>query len=233
MTFGIGLLLADGGRPGGHRHLRPLRRRRGSTTLPDGATVPVLGYALAPATSVAAPGGPVLVVTEGDVVTVNSRTASRTSPTTWSARSPRSTSRGRRWCRTPPASLRRHQDLHLHRVEPRYLPLRGGSAPRARRTRRPVGLHGALVVRPLASPPSRPTRTRRTAFDDEAVLVLSELDPVLNRSASPAAFDMRNFKPPYFLINGKRLPGDQPHHHRARQPRAAPVRERRASSSTR
>ncbi len=49
-----------------------------------------------------------------------------------------------------------------------------------------------------------------TAFDDEAVLVLSEIDPALNNSANPAAFDMRNFAPKYFLINGKAYPATDP-----------------------
>ena len=43
-------------------------------------------------------------------------------------------------------------------------------------------------------------------FDDEAVLVLSEIDPALNNHATPLTFDMRNFAPKYFLINGKAHP---------------------------
>ncbi len=68
-----------------------------------------------------------------------------------------------------------------------------------------MGLAGALVVLPTdgtaygtkAGYPS-------TAYDDEAVLVLSEIDPKLN--ASPAAFDMRSFSPRFRLINGKAFP---------------------------
>ncbi|HFE66308.1 MAG TPA: hypothetical protein ENJ93_03510, partial [Chloroflexi bacterium] len=40
-------------------------------------------------------------------------------------------------------------------------------------------------------------------YDDEAVLLLSEIDPALNNSADPAAFDMRDYKPAYWLINGQ------------------------------
>jgi hypothetical protein len=47
-------------------------------------------------------------------------------------------------------------------------------------------------------------------FRDEAVLVLSELDPALNTSADPAAFDMRKYAPKYFLINGKFYPDTAP-----------------------
>jgi len=45
-----------------------------------------------------------------------------------------------------------------------------------------------------------------TAFDSESVMVLSELDPILNNSGSPSTFDMRNYLPQYFLINGKAFP---------------------------
>jgi hypothetical protein len=72
-----------------------------------------------------------------------------------------------------------------------------------------MGLAGALVVLPAdgtaygvqAGMPS-------TAYDDEAVLVLSEIDPALN--AAPATFDMRNFAPKYRLINGKAFPATDP-----------------------
>ncbi|MEN9706034.1 MAG: hypothetical protein RLZZ393_1913, partial [Pseudomonadota bacterium] len=45
-----------------------------------------------------------------------------------------------------------------------------------------------------------------TAYDEEAVLVLSEIDPALNTAANPSAFDMRDYAPKYFLINGKAYP---------------------------
>ena len=42
-----------------------------------------------------------------------------------------------------------------------------------------------------------------TEFDDEALLVLGEIDPVLNATADPSSFDMKGFKPTYWLINGR------------------------------
>jgi hypothetical protein len=68
-----------------------------------------------------------------------------------------------------------------------------------------MGLHGALVVRPTASA-KQAYADAATAFDKEAVLVLSEIDPALNSAADPAAFDMRSFAPRYFLINGAVYP---------------------------
>ena len=72
-----------------------------------------------------------------------------------------------------------------------------------------MGLYGALVVRPTASA-TQAYADAATAFNDEAVLVLSEIDPALNTLANPATFDMRNFAPQYFLINGKAYPATDP-----------------------
>ena len=80
-----------------------------------------------------------------------------------------------------------------------------------------MGLYGALVVRPTRHAASgRPTADASTAFNNEQVLVLSEIDPALN--ASPSTFDMRDFKPAYFLINGTVYPdtpliGDETQRH--------------------
>ena len=71
-----------------------------------------------------------------------------------------------------------------------------------------MGLYGALVVRPATA--GQAYDDPGTAFDDEAVLVLSEIDPALNNSADPATFDMRNYAPRYFLINGKAYPNTDP-----------------------
>jgi FtsP/CotA-like multicopper oxidase with cupredoxin domain len=72
-----------------------------------------------------------------------------------------------------------------------------------------MGLAGALVV--LAADGTAygaQAPMPNTAYDDEAVLVLSEIDPALN--AAPATFDMRNFAPKYRLINGKAFPTTDP-----------------------
>ena len=71
-----------------------------------------------------------------------------------------------------------------------------------------MGLYGALIVRPATT--LQAYDNPATAYNDEAVLVLSELDPALNGSANPAAFDMRDYAPKYFMINGKAYPGTAP-----------------------
>jgi FtsP/CotA-like multicopper oxidase with cupredoxin domain len=70
-----------------------------------------------------------------------------------------------------------------------------------------MGLSGALIVRPATAGQAYDATT---AFDDEAVLVLSEIDPALNNAANPAAFDMRKYAPRYSLINGKAYPNTDP-----------------------
>lgn len=64
-----------------------------------------------------------------------------------------------------------------------------------------MGLAGALVVLGDGTAYGQ-------AYDDESVLVLSEIDPALN--AHPTTFDMRQFRPAYRLINGKPFPSSDP-----------------------
>jgi FtsP/CotA-like multicopper oxidase with cupredoxin domain len=66
-----------------------------------------------------------------------------------------------------------------------------------------MGLHGALVVRSGAAGQAYDGGPG-TAFDREAVMVLGEIDPDFN--ADPAGFDMNEWAPSYWLINGKAYP---------------------------
>ncbi len=73
-----------------------------------------------------------------------------------------------------------------------------------------MGLAGAFIVLPSDGTGygSQPAGFPATAYDDDAVLVLSEVDPAFN--ANPNAFDLRNFAPKYRLINGKPFPATDP-----------------------
>jgi FtsP/CotA-like multicopper oxidase with cupredoxin domain len=62
-----------------------------------------------------------------------------------------------------------------------------------------MGLYGALIVRPTIA--GRAYNDLSTAYDTEATLVLSAIDPVFN--ASPDTFDMNDYLATYWLINGK------------------------------
>jgi FtsP/CotA-like multicopper oxidase with cupredoxin domain len=66
----------------------------------------------------------------------------------------------------------------------------------------PMGLYGALIVDPAT--PGQAYAGSVSAYEEEAILVLSEIDPALN--ANPAGFDLLNYNPTYWLINGRAYP---------------------------
>jgi FtsP/CotA-like multicopper oxidase with cupredoxin domain len=73
-----------------------------------------------------------------------------------------------------------------------------------------MGLAGAFVVLPVDGTAygTQPAGYPATGYDDDAVVVLSEIDPAFN--ANPATFDLRKFAPKYRLINGKPYPASDP-----------------------
>jgi FtsP/CotA-like multicopper oxidase with cupredoxin domain len=66
----------------------------------------------------------------------------------------------------------------------------------------PMGLYGALVVDAIL--PGQAYDDAASAYDAQAVLVLSEIDLELN--ADPAGFNLLDWAPTYWLINGKAYP---------------------------
>jgi FtsP/CotA-like multicopper oxidase with cupredoxin domain len=71
-----------------------------------------------------------------------------------------------------------------------------------------MGLYGALIVRPPTAGQAYESAT--TAYDVEAPLVLSAVDPAFNGAADPMAFDMYTYRATYWLINGKAYPDTAP-----------------------
>jgi hypothetical protein len=71
-----------------------------------------------------------------------------------------------------------------------------------------MGLFGALVVRPNAGPTYGNERSdSRFNPDDEVLVLLSEIDPYLNRAISRGkSFNLANYHPRYWLINGRGFP---------------------------
>ncbi len=73
----------------------------------------------------------------------------------------------------------------------------------------PMGLYGALIVDPVpATIPPQAYSSSSTAYDVEEILVLSEIDPELNDDVSgtnltPTVFDLLNYRPTYWLLNGR------------------------------
>jgi len=64
-----------------------------------------------------------------------------------------------------------------------------------------MGLYGALIVRPSTA--GRAYESAATAYDVEAPLVLSAVDPAFNNASDPMAFNMYTYRATYWLINGK------------------------------
>jgi hypothetical protein len=80
----------------------------------------------------------------------------------------------------------------------------------------PMGLYGAVIVRPGTPQQAYDDGDGRSAFDAEQVLVLSEVDPDLNAAVAagdfgtPAFPSTARYAPRYFLINGQTFHPSQP-----------------------
>ncbi|MDT5029657.1 MAG: hypothetical protein QOE61_6583, partial [Micromonosporaceae bacterium] len=167
------------------------------TTVLASAAVPIWGFASTSAGPATTP-GPVLVVDQGNVVTINLHNGltsalslavpaiTGTVPDTVGA--PAGASKSYTFTATRPGT---------------YLYEAGHTANGARQTA--MGLVGALVVRGADSGGRHSAYgDAASAYDDEALVVLTEVDPAFN--ANPDGYDLRNFSPKYRLINGKVFP---------------------------
>jgi uncharacterized repeat protein (TIGR01451 family) len=189
----------------------------GSTTLPATTTagtvsVPVWGYKDCAGPSITAPGGPVLTVNQGDRVKIT-LTNSLTEPTALLFQGQDMVPD------TTGVAAAGAKDYLFTATNPGTYLYEAGLLPNAKH-QVAMGLYGALVVRPtgitLPTVPAGLTgqayASADTAFHEEAVMVLSEIDTALNNRAlatslvPPATFDMRKFAPKYFLVNGKVYP---------------------------
>jgi FtsP/CotA-like multicopper oxidase with cupredoxin domain len=172
----------------------------GSVTLPGNVAVPVWGFVdrgSAPdcdaVAGTATVPGPELRVDEGDTVTLTvtnrlpGRTISLDIPGIGFDAGPADAAFGSTVSRTFTAS-----------APGTYLYESSGDGER----QTAMGLYGALVVRSATA--GRAYDTAASAYDVEARLVLSAIDPAFN--ADPDHFDMRNFNATYWLINGKAYP---------------------------
>lgn len=173
----------------------------GTLSLPDGAGVPIRGYSATGGAGSAQLPGPTLIVTEGLTVevTLHNNLAESTALIfpgqtmlpDLDGVTPGSTKAYTFTASSPGTYLYEAGLLNnaQHQVA--------------------MGMFGALVVRPTLGA-TYAYGDATSAFDDEALLVLSEIDPALHNSADPAAFDMRDYAPKYFLINGKAYPDTEP-----------------------
>jgi FtsP/CotA-like multicopper oxidase with cupredoxin domain len=172
----------------------------GSTSLPGLANpIPVWGYNTSN-TAVSKPGGPVLEVSQGSVVTItiHNELSEQT------ALLLQGQSMAPDLVGAAPAGT---QTYTFTANKPGTFLYEAGLLPNAQH-QVAMGLYGAVVVHPSTA--SQAYDSPATAFNAEQVLVLSELDTALNTSADPATFDIRQYKPKYYLINGKAYPNTDP-----------------------
>jgi FtsP/CotA-like multicopper oxidase with cupredoxin domain len=174
----------------------------GTTTLPGSITVPVWGYTLGSAGVITKPGGPVLIVNQNALVTITlHNNLSETTALLFQGQK-----------MIPDTTGASAGGTHVYTFtasQPGTFLYEAGLIPGSQH-QVAMGLYGTLIVRPAdgASQAYANSLTSNTAFDAEQVLMLSELDVDLNNN--PAGFDMRNYSPEFYLINGKAYPSTDP-----------------------
>lgn len=180
----------------------------GSATMPGAVSVPIWGFG-APTTpgdcttATAGLPGPTLTVDEGDTVTINVTNALPVGtvevPHTVSFEIP-----GVTFDAGPTdAAVGASVSVTFTASAPgTYLYQSGGDAGR----QEAMGLYGALIVRSATALQAYDAAT--TAYNVEATLVLSQLDPDFN--AAPDSYDMYQYQATYWLINGAAYPDTTP-----------------------
>lgn len=174
----------------------------GTLSLP-GATVDVMGYAATAGGTPLVP-GPAIVADAGDTVTVTLHNAlgeptgmlfkEQALPPDLTGVAPGGTTTYT-FTATAPGT-------YIYEADPFVETAAGGGS----HYQAAMGMSGALVVRP-ADPAQ--AYDANTGFDAEHLVVVTELDTALT-SAGAANFDMRDYAPDYFLINGKASPDTTP-----------------------
>lgn len=192
-----------------------------TTTMNGGAVVPIWGFSTTGGAGTATAPGPVLVVNQGDTVTFSLHNrlpaAAQNVSLTFPGQPASAFLAGlSAQAEETGAATGATASYTFTAARAGTFIYEGGHT--ANGTRQvAMGLAGAFVV--LASdgsaygPPAAGYPS--TANDDDAVVVLSEIDPAFNAcpiscSASPLGFDMRDFAPKYRLINGKPYPAADP-----------------------
>ncbi len=189
----------------------------GTATMPDAVSVAIWGFGVPGTpgdctTATAGLPGPLLTVDEGDVVTINITNSLPVGtvevPHTISFEIPGITFDPGPTDAAVGASVSVTFTASAPGV---YLYESGGDAGR----QEAMGLYGALIVR--SATPLQAYDAATTAYDVEATLVLSQLDPDFN--GAPDTYDMYQYQATYWLINGKAYPDTMP-------PIAAPAGQR-------
>jgi FtsP/CotA-like multicopper oxidase with cupredoxin domain len=171
----------------------------GTVTMPDAVVVPIWGFGI-PTTpgdcsnATASLPGPVLEVNEGDTVTIN-LINDLPAGHTLEFEIPGITFDAGLTDGSAPITFKAT-------APGTYLYQSGGDFGR----QEAMGLYGALIVRSLTA--GQVYDNPDTAYDVEATLVLSQIDPLFN--ANPDSYNMYNYLATYWLINGQPYPATSP-----------------------
>ena len=172
----------------------------GTLALPGPTSVPIWGFAATAGGSPTVP-GPVLVVNQGDSVTVNltnDLAVATAIAFDGQAMVPDLTG----------VAAGTTRSYTFTAVAPGTYLYEAGLIPGSQ-YQVEMGMYGVLIVRPTGAP-GQAYAGASTAFGDEAVVVLGEVDPALNNSSNPSTFDLRYFAPAYGLVNGVAYSGSAP-----------------------
>ena len=167
--------------------------KTGTLALPGTSGVPIWGYSSTAGGAPSVP-GPVLIVNQGDTVTVNlSNTLPRSTAILFGGQAMRPDQTG-----VAPGGSGSYTFVA---GQPGTFLYEAGLIP-GTQYQPAMGLHGVLVVRPTGAP-TRAYADPSTAFGDEAIVVLEDIDPNLNTNAQPWTVDLRAYSPTWFLVNGR------------------------------
>ena len=203
-----------------------LRAGTVNITMPDGTVIPAWGFAddiAGAGTGTITVPGPQLTVPSGDTTLVINLTNNLTVPVSinipgqrYPAGATPTVSGGRVLSFTNQVAGGGSGTITFNNVRPGTYLYESGTNPAMEI---PMGLYGALVVRPTTTPGqayvTNPVYNVDSSFDNEAVMLLSEIDPAFNTyvNANNTTVDAANkinysisYAPKYFLINGKAYP---------------------------
>lgn len=185
-----------------------LTARQGTVSSPDGASIPIWGYAVNGG-NVQYP-GPTLIVNQGDLVTINltnelPQAATQPVSIVFPGQQGVSASGGSMGLLTRESSggtdTVTYQFTASHAGTYMY---QSGSQPQLQVE---MGLVGVLIVRPPVA--SQAYGHADTAYDREYLIMLSEMDPKIHMQAALGLFDQIDFSsylPVYWFINGRNFP---------------------------
>jgi FtsP/CotA-like multicopper oxidase with cupredoxin domain len=165
--------------------------REGTISLPDGGTAPIWGFANRLPDPASFP-GPALIVNQGDIVNVvlHNEIPGETISLAFTGQEIYPDLTG--------IATGETVTYTFTAVSPGTFKYEAGLTPNGAR-QVAMGLGGGIIIRPATA--NQAYDIAASAYNDEALLVFNELDPAFN--ADPNGFNMTDYTPSYWFINGK------------------------------